>query len=434
MDTNRIKLSDIKAYLINQGIDISQNNTEEFINSCFAESDTKNEQGQIVDGGDGFLSEIELGVFLKKVSDNLSDVYGNLLEFAYENTKKFYEINRNGFNISKNTEEYGRNFDKEGNEIRNIREEKIFFPDGTLSSRICYDFDKNIMIKERYHKDGTLGLKEVYFNADVYNDIESSQDKYLSERIIYKNNEIFLNVKYDKNGAITDTTKNLPEGEIDFNEELLNGEFDADFTQGQSGVCYLASGVKSLLMTEKGRALLKNVLKYDKENGLGYVTFDGFKKEYTFTKQEINESMTRLGTGDPDFTLLCLGYEKYREENGKRVDGGRALELLTAIGINSGISNYNLETNQCTRINDFLIASLQYKMRSGDTFATAGTFPNLPNKALEKGLLPQHDYYIKNTDFKSALIIVSDAAVKKDITLTEEEFKEWFGIFEYAVL
>ncbi len=282
--------------------------------------------------------------------------------------------------------------------------------------------DKNKKIELLYRDDGSLKQKGIY-----------SDDGHLEQRSVYKNDKILLTVKYDEEGKVIDTIKNLPRGEIDFNEDLLNGEFDADFSQGVSGVCYLASGVKGLMQTEEGRELLKEALSYDESEGVGTVNFKGLDKSYSFTKAEIKKGMTRLGTGDPDFTLLCLGYEKYREEQGKQVDLGHATDLLDALGARNSFVNYDTLFGKVYRINNEMLNDFKTVMKSGHGFACAGTWPELPKEATDKELHAGHDYYIKQIN-NDGTITVSDVLVKKDIVLKENEFKEYFGILEFADL
>lgn len=513
METNSLKLSDIKAYLIQKGVNLSENGAEDFINSCFVECDTKNEAGEECEGGDKLLTKTEKALFLQKVEQKFFDIFdycidlfkekfddgtireylinysthftdiitenknqklitkesvddnGNIhyieIDNGNEKIKKYYEqgvlktivIESNEFieglgnavtvwrEYEANGESVGRlkcekfwnegvtssiNYDKNGN-IISKKENGIctnYYSDGTISEKV-YKNDLGQEIKERYHKDGALGVKEVY-------DRLSFTEKYLSNRTIYKNGEVFLDISFDKDNRIIDYKKHLPDGEIDFDENLLNGELDGDFTQGQTGVCYLASAAKSLLQTNNGKALLNEALSYDKERGIGVIKFAGLSKEYSFTKDEIKDAMSRLGTGDPDFTLLCLGYEKFREENGKRVDSGYANELLAALRGKGGQTNYDLDSDTRYEIDDSMILKLANTMKSDNGFGTCGTYKNLPSEATEKGLIAGHDYFIKQMG--DNVIIVSDAAVKKDIELSLEEFKQYFGILEFDTI
>ncbi len=492
MKLHSLTLSEIKNCLVQNGMNLAENDAENFINSCFAECDTQNEKGEECKEGDGLLSREEKASFFVKLYAKFNDgvrsltgLFENIDEDAgivYEE----YNIHGNGADIMfanedgdiETTRTYTTNGDLEsirnrsyvhgiydcvsyytdgphkgrisrangykyeyydnGNVKSEINssvfpaEETFYREDGTIISKTYFEDEK--YISERYHTNGELGVREITSFGELKRGMTAEEANlgmkgYLSERIIYKDNEIFLDVKYDTKGKVIDYIKNLPENELDFDENLLNGVFDADFTQGSTGVCYLAAGVKSLIQTNAGRTLLNNALNYDKETGIGTVNFSGLGKNYAFTKEEIKQAMSRLGTGDPDFTLLCLGYEKYREENNLRVDGGHAEELLIALRGAGAKTNYDLDLNRRYPIDDNMLADVNEAVNSGQGFAACGTYPSLPASGTDKGLLAGHDYYIKQMN--SNVITVSDALAKKDIELSFEEFKQYFGIVEY---
>ena len=66
---------------------------------------------------------------------------------------------------------------------------------------------------------------------------------------------------------------------------------------------------------------LNNCVSYDKKKGIGTVTFKGLNKTYSFPASDIEKHMARLGTEDPDFPLLALGYEQFLlEDDGDNID------------------------------------------------------------------------------------------------------------------
>lgn len=471
MNQNSIKLTDIKVYLAQQGVNINENNAEEFINSCFEECDTKDEAGKDCDGGDKLLSGDEKDSFFIKLAAKFEKIAKSLAELFKERndsegfTRKMYSIYNGDVRI-KTKDSVGsphnqKIYDKEGNlkstkenyvetqyytegnnkgriksqdgaeydyyengQVKSKKqygEETTYYPNGNKKSEEYMDDEKHQLIQKRYREDGSLGVITKY-NIVSKGFLDLS---YMSQRTIYKNDKIFSDTKYDDAGKITNYTKNLPEGKIDFDENLLNGKIDGDFSQGQSGVCYIATSVKSLLQSKNGIEILNKTIIYDSKNQKGTVKFAGLDKEYTFTKDEIMQAMTRLGTGDPDFTLLCLGYEKYREENKMIVDGGTGGEFLFALKGNYPNTNYDKTNRKTKSIDDEMMLNFQKAMESHQCFSAFGTLSELPETATQKGLHPNHEYFAK--DFKNGKFVVSDAAFQQDIEISPEEFKEYFG-------
>lgn len=97
-----------------------------------------------------------------------------------------------------------------------------------------------------------------------------------------------------------DTPKNIKEENLSDtgfkleDSNVINGEIDEVFKQGQQGDCVFLSTLLSFSQTPEGREIIKNAISVNKdENGEieSYdVTFQGINKTYSFAKQEVLDS------------------------------------------------------------------------------------------------------------------------------------------------
>ena len=293
--------------------------------------------------------------------------------------------------------------------------------DGKTIDAKEYTVNNNSVHRERYDAKGNLRVKEIYDRTG----------RSLEERIIYdQKGEEFIRTQYGANGEITryekneNSTANLP-----FKEKLLNGKIDTSFKQGLAGTCYIASTIKSLLETETGRQVLANSIKYDETSGTSTIMFHGVQKEYSFTKEEIEKAMGRLGTGDPDFTAFLLGYEKYRTEELQRaIDGGLGSEVIEAFLGTQGETNVMFGSMTITITNETL-DKLQKDMENSDILITAGTPPKdirteFSEKDNKMGLLNSHAYAIKQITNESVVLI--EPRKDKEIKVSRETFLKKF--------
>ena len=277
---------------------------------------------------------------------------------------------------------------------------------------------------DNYNDDGSVRVREIYDSAGSR----------MRERIVYDaNGEEYIHTKYGSNGEITEYTKN--ENSVanqPFQEKLLNGKIDTSFKQGQAGTCYIASTVRSMLSTPEGREILSNTIKYNPDNNTSTITFKGVNKEYTFTKEEIEKAMGRLGTGDPDFTAFLLGYEQYRtEELHRTVDGGLGTEVMQVLTGQEGDTNimFNLLKQE---INNDVLDQLQKAMETKSLVLTAGTPPRelhteFSEKDNKMGLANSHAYCVKQITPDSVYLI--EPTTDKEIKISRELFIEKFDSY-----
>ncbi len=324
----------------------------------------------------------------------------------------------------------------------------VFRPDGSLYQESIYppyDIENPILsvkyssngktpeIISRKEADGRFSVEEFQKNSKPYvkTFYDDNAGKIMRERIVYdRSGEEYLHTFYDENGKITAYTKNRGDEE-DFNEKSLNGRLDTWFKQGKSGVCYIASPVKSLLLTESGQKILEDSLDYDETTKIGKVYLKGASKEYSFTKDEIKDAMGRLGSGDPDFTLLVMGYEKYREEfQHKPVDGGKSDEFLKVLTGKECLTNYHFGIAE--PLTDKSLKSLEKMLETKNYAITAGTPEEsgeneFSKKEKKQGLKPEHSFALTKIDEKFVYLV--DPVSNKKIKLSKEEFKNDFQTF-----
>lgn len=99
-----------------------------------------------------------------------------------------------------------------------------------------------------------------------------------------------------------------------------DGKID-EFVQGSIGDCWLLSAINGLKRHPKGREILEKSLFVDKDNNIT-VTLQGPKKQYTFTKEQIDSVLNKSGyyysTGDRDVLAIEMAVEKFKTETAQK--------------------------------------------------------------------------------------------------------------------
>ncbi len=231
------------------------------------------------------------------ISTNVSFDYDNNILSGYQSeTTKFDRINESE-DILDHT---SANFREDGTIINK-----------TSKYPIVNGSPNEILVEEKF--------KDNYCYQNMYEIKHNNgfnEDKEIRSKVVYDSeyNEL-IRTDYENKKVVNfvDNRKNKP----DFDKTKLNGKFDNPIKQGASGVCYIVGIVNSMILSKNNNNLedLNDCVSYDKEKGIGTVTFKGLNKTYSFPASEIEKHMTRLGTEDPDFPLLALGYEQFLLEN-----------------------------------------------------------------------------------------------------------------------
>ena len=92
-----------------------------------------------------------------------------------------------------------------------------------------------------------------------------------------------------------------------------NGKIDVNFRQGNTGDCWLVSGIVSCSYKPKGKEALESLLEVDEKTGDVTVTLRGVNKKYKLTFEEI-QNANHLAAGDGDVRAIEIAFDKYMKE------------------------------------------------------------------------------------------------------------------------
>ena len=226
--------------------------------------------------------------------------------------------------------------------INKISRNKEFPETGTQASEILNNnYDENYFLTLRYEKKnkGHNFYEDLISNEGIS---KSNRVKYLNKLVsgLQKFNNVnsvnnydlyygfkvaineFLNAKNKKEESIAqeklldiiECTNNRFPDEASEVAEKVNGKIDKDFSQGNTGDCWLLAAIKSISLKEKGQKVLTNSIKVDK-NGNVTVTLKGGHKSYKFTQKEI-AARTDLSQGDMDVRAIEMAVDQYIKDMG----------------------------------------------------------------------------------------------------------------------
>lgn len=159
-----------------------------------------------------------------------------------------------------------------------------------------------------------ISKKEFY--ADKQNLYQTDIDTIFIDKDINSDKEYFVwhkdSEQFEEFGPKTERKRmlvNKADGKID------------EFVQGSIGDCWLLSAINGLKRHPKGREILEKSLFVDKDNNIT-VTLQGPKKQYTFTKEQIdsvlNKSDYYYSTGDRDVLAIEMAIEKFKTETAQK--------------------------------------------------------------------------------------------------------------------
>lgn len=159
-----------------------------------------------------------------------------------------------------------------------------------------------------------ISKKEFY--ADKQNLYQTDVDTIFIDKDINSDKEYFVwhkdSEQFEEFGPKTERKRmlvNKADGKID------------EFVQGSIGDCWLLSAINGLKRHPKGREILEKSLFVDKDNNIT-VTLQGPKKQYTFTKEQIDSVLNKSGyyysTGDRDVLAIEMAVEKFKTETAQK--------------------------------------------------------------------------------------------------------------------
>ena len=232
--------------------------------------------------------------FIKKDSEN-----NNLPLITFDNIEQYEEL----FSSL-----YYKSSDSEENLILKTQLEKVM-----------YDFLKNngadVSDTTPDKLDFSFAVREFLIKHRKKTQIKSNTQETLK----------FLNTTYNKNELKKAIKNHIKENNIKTiehsaeNIDIGNGQFDKVATQ-KTELCWAHAGLKTLLLTEKGKELIENNRYYDKKTGVFAIHLqeaenNGFHKGiYIITPEDIANEGGNLSTGEGDVTAYMIAIKKYFEE------------------------------------------------------------------------------------------------------------------------
>ena len=159
-----------------------------------------------------------------------------------------------------------------------------------------------------------ISKKEFY--ADKHNLYQTDIDTIFIDKDINSDKEYFVwhkdSEQFEEFGPKTERKRmlvNKADGKID------------EFVQGSIGDCWLLSAINGLKRHPKGKEILEKSLSVDKDNNIT-VTLQGPKKQYTFTKEQLDSTLNKqnyyYSTGDRDVLAIEMAVEKFKTESAQK--------------------------------------------------------------------------------------------------------------------
>lgn len=164
-----------------------------------------------------------------------------------------------------------------------------------------------------YNEKEEISKKEFY--ADKQNLFKTNNDTIYADKNVFSDRGYFVwhkdSEQFEEFGPRIERKQMLTSN--------VDGKID-DFIQGSVGDCWLLSSINGLKRHPKGKEILEKSLSIDKDNNIT-VTLQGPKKQYTFSKEELDSILNTknyyYSTGDRDVLAIELAVEKFKEETTK---------------------------------------------------------------------------------------------------------------------
>ena len=211
-----------------------------------------------------------------------------------------------------------------------------------------------------------------------------------------------------------------------------NGKVDENFTQGQTGDCWLLATINALSKSKKGQEILDKTVKTNSD-GTVTVRLQGVEKEYRFTLNEIYAE-DKLCSGDMDVRAIEMAVKKYMDENNTNF-----LLLNHFVGNMSSTAykilvkdNSNVISNIFSAVGDYIfgISDSQIKdFNNPDCISVALSFFGEETPVKGGKLMNWHAYTIIGADDKNVYLENPHKTGEK-ITVTKEQFKDYFATVE----
>ena len=216
----------------------------------------------------------------------------------------------------------------------------------------------------------------------------------------------------------------------------VNEQIDEGVFQGNSGDCWLISGIMSLSYTDEGKELIKDSISQN-DNGNYVVNFKGLGKSYEVSQDELDEynistydnakgKESTYTTGDDDMLLMELACKKAIDDPNTNiptndgVNGGSAYYLYQMLSDNPTAYAYGDNFEQMANFMTY------YYNNQDNTSATLGIVDSF------SGLPGDHAYAVKDYDGYT-MTIVNPWNTTEDIKVTNDELIDNFGSYDMSL-
>lgn len=220
----------------------------------------------------------------------------------------------------------------------------------------------------------------------------------------------------------------------DWKENKLNTKIDRNFSQGQVGDCWFLATISTIQRSSKGRAILDNTIK-DNKDGTYTVKFKGADKSYTVSALEILSAVDLAG-GDMDVRILELAAKKHYNISG--INGGNpasAFDLLLgtnkkwqtiAQGFGSKPEPQEIK-KQLKNKNIIMTCSIKPYSKLWGLIVK-----DVPKDAEYKdNIATRHAYAVYNIDDKN-IYLKNPSDTSKTVAIPLDVFDEYWGCVQYT--
>ena len=212
-----------------------------------------------------------------------------------------------------------------------------------------------------------------------------------------------------------------------------NTKIDKDFSQGQTGDCWLLASIAAIKRSPKGQRILDNTIK-DNGDGTYTVKFKGTDKEYTVSALEIM-SKEDYADGDLDARILEIAANKHYIEGIYGGNPANALELL----LGSGDRWINILRNYSPKPNKEKIAKL---LKNPNIVITASINPlsklfgivmnSVDDKEeYKEDIAVAHAYAITGIDDKN-IYLINPWDTEKTVAIPLDVFEDYWADVQYT--
>lgn len=285
---------------------------------------------------------------------------GTLVSYKGESSylnRKGERIFRTAYGAKMKDESQIRNYMCDIKGLESTRRRGIYF-DKNSNSYYQWDSEKRNFVKSEIQDVSQYGDYKKNNKYYASNNKEMSEKEYKAIRSnIAPTSEpdIYMNYSTQKYYRWNDTTKNFEQFDPDAKKkEFLKQKPDGiieSFSQGKQGDCWLLASLMSINSSQKGKELLKEIIKLE-ENGNITISLKGANKVYTITEEEINAAVKK-GTyafGDKDVVAIELAVEKYRTECAENTDSRNPYSLDYVGSYSPGMMLYGGRTRNALEL------------------------------------------------------------------------------------